>query len=307
MTSLMDNPREHEGGWVLSYFTTASEALHLAVSRDGRRFEPLGQAPVLRSRVGSRALRDPFLGRTPDGVLHLLATDGWRSDHIVHATSLDLLAWSEPELLPVMAAVPGALNAWAPEFFVASDGTAHLIWSSIVSDSADTGTGTWIDPAAPQRIWTASTRDFRTFSPARVFFDPGHTVIDATVARDGAGFLMAYKDERGRNELGTENKCIRFARFADPAGPFELGGRLPVSPVEGPALYRRGEEWIVLFDHFLEDRYGAMRSADAVAWSPVDVDVPEGMRHASVLRLDDLGPLLADPLDRRQTQPALRD
>ena len=79
----------------MSYFTTEDEALHLAASRDGHRFAVLnGGAPVLRSMVGTRTLRDPFVGLGPDGLFHLLATDGWTSRSIVHAVSADLRAWS---------------------------------------------------------------------------------------------------------------------------------------------------------------------------------------------------------------------
>ena len=77
---------------VMSYFTNEDEALHLAVSPDGRYFAPLnGGRPVLRGAVGTGRLRDPFIGVGPDGVFHLLATDGWTSPNIVHAASTDLL------------------------------------------------------------------------------------------------------------------------------------------------------------------------------------------------------------------------
>ena len=119
---------------VMSYFTEADEALHLAVSTDGRRFDAVaGGQPVLRGTVGTGRLRDPFIGVGPGGVFHLLATDGWTSSSIVHATSHDLLTWSRQELIPVMAAVDGAHNAWAPEFFPdPATGRYHLIWSSVV-------------------------------------------------------------------------------------------------------------------------------------------------------------------------------
>jgi hypothetical protein len=183
-----------------------------------------------------------------------------------------------------MAAVEGTYNTWAPEFFTdPASGVHHLIWSSIVDPSNPPPIGAWADPVMRQRIWTSRTTDFIRFTPPEVFFDPGYTVIDATVVRDGEGFLMAYKDERGRNDLDTDNKTIRFARFARPGAPFEhLDAAVPFSPVEGPSLFRRGDDWVVIFDRFLEDSYAAATSSDAIRWSPAPLEVPARMRHASV-------------------------
>jgi beta-galactosidase len=53
--------------------------------------------------------------------------------------------------------------------------------------------------------------------------------------------------------------------------------------VEGPSIFRRGGELVMIFDHYLEGRYGAARSKDGVDWEPVSLALPPGMRHASVL------------------------
>ncbi|MFE7277913.1 glycoside hydrolase family 43 protein [Streptomyces sp. NPDC057623] len=273
--------------YVVSYFTDADEALHLARSHDGEEFTPVnGGRPVLRGTVGTGRLRDPFIGLGPDGLFHLLATDGWTSPRIVHATSADLLNWSEQRLVPVMAGVEGALNAWAPEFFLdRASGLYHLIWSSVVEPGATAEGRDFEHNSQNHRIWHCSTADFRTFSASTVFFDPGHSVIDATVREvDGGGFLMAFKDERGSNDLGTAHKNIHLASFDTPGGPFSAP-RGPVTPpvVEGPSFFRRGDELVMIFDHFLEGRYGAARSKNGVDWEPVSLALPTGMRHASVL------------------------
>jgi hypothetical protein len=275
--------------YVISYFTEADEALHLAVSRDGEQFAPLNDGrPVLRGTVGTRALRDPFIGVGPGGVFHLLATDGWTSPSIVHATSTDLLTWTDQELLPVMAGIDGAHNAWAPEFFLdESRDTYYLIWSSVVEAGTTASGRDWQNTGQNHRIWHCTTEDFRSFSPASVFFDPGYSVIDATVeAVTGGGFLMAFKDERGTNDLTTRHKDVFITTFDTAGGPY----RDPVGPVtpsvaEGPSLYRRGEEWVLIFDHYLEGRYGAVSSMDGLAWRPVSLSLPAGMRHASVLKI----------------------
>jgi hypothetical protein len=280
----------------MSYFTTADEALYLAESTDGYRFTPAGDGPVLRGTVGTGALRDPFIGPGPDGLFHLLATDGWTSGSIVHAASPDLRTWSRQELIPVMAGVPGARNAWAPEFFYDPGSRRYqLIWSSVVDGhearEAD-GDRDWQGTGQDHRIWGCVTSDFRTFSAAELFFDPGFSVIDATVAPDGDRFLMAFKDERGANQLTTSHKHIMLTAFAKPGAVFDPPyGPVSPAPVEGPAFFRRDGTWVLIFDHFLEDRYGAVSSRDGLAWTPADIRVPPGARHASVLTLSSASPL----------------
>jgi beta-galactosidase len=273
--------------YVISYFTEADEALHLAYSHDGEEFHAVNDGlPLLRGTVGTGRLRDPFVGVGPDGLFHLLATDGWTSPFIVHATSADLLTWSDQTLIPVMADIDGAHNAWAPEFFLDSaTGLYHLIWSSVVESGSTAEGRDFEHESQNHRIWHCTTKDFRTFSSPDIFFDPGHSVIDATVRQLNDGeFLMAFKDERGTNDLTTAHKDIRLTTFDTPGGPF-TSPTGPVTPpvVEGPSIFHRGDEIVMIFDHFLEGRYGATRSTDGVTWEPVSLALPPGMRHASVL------------------------
>ena len=61
------------------------------------------------------------------------------------------------------------------------------------------------------------------------------------------------------------------------------------SPVEGPTIYRKDDLWVMLYDHFLEHRYGASLSDDGRTWSVSEVEIilPEGPRHGSVIEIDD--------------------
>ncbi|WP_181804445.1 glycoside hydrolase family 43 protein [Streptomyces shenzhenensis] len=281
--------------YVVSYFTDADEALHLAYSHDGERFVTVNDGrPVLRGTVGTGRLRDPFIGMGPDGLFHLLATDGWTSPCIVHATSADLLTWSDQELIPVMADIDGAHNAWAPEFFRdRRSGLYHLIWSSVVEPGTTAEARDFEHNGQDHRIWHCTTEDFRTYSAPDVFFDPGHSVIDATVRElEDGGFLMAFKDERGSNDLATAHKDIHLTEFDTPGGPY-ASPRGPVTPsvVEGPSLFRRGDEWVLIYDHFLEGRYGAASSSNGVDWKPASLALPPRMRHASVLETPPLASL----------------
>jgi hypothetical protein len=278
--------------FLVSYFKRDDEAMYLASSEDGFAFEPVnGGEPVLRGEVGTRTLRDPFIGRGPDGRFHMLATDGWSSTSIVHASSVSLEEWSPQALAPVMRGVPGAQNAWAPEFFVDREtGLAQVIWSSVVDVGA--GPRDWLAGSHEHRIWGSSTSDFQSFSPARLFFDPGYSVIDATVQPVADGYVMVFKDERGTNENSASHKRLVVTTFGKPGAGFTTpasvigDGRLPFL-VEGPSLFRRGDEWVLIFDFYLEGGYGALSTRDWMTWQPAEISLPPGMRHASVLSLPD--------------------
>jgi len=276
--------------FVLSYFRTDPEALHLALSEDGYTWTALNDnEPILRGEVGDESLRDPFLIEDQGGTYHMLSTDGWHSEYIVHAESDDLIEWSDQERIPVMTNVEGTHNSWAPEaYYDREAGVYRIIWSSTVDPTGGQDDG--------HRIWMCSTPDFETFSPASCFVDPGYSVIDACVAHDGEEYIMAIKDERGENDLDTDHKDIKIATAANGGGPFgPFSEPVTPAPVEGPTVFHNGEEWLLLYDHFMEDYYGGSRSEDGREFETCtdELSFPDDVRHGSVIEIPDA---LADDL-----------
>ena len=268
-------------GWVMAYFTTRNEALHLALSTIGLTWQPIhDHQPLLRSTVGTCSMRDPFVFHAPDGTFHLLWTDGWRSSAIGHAQSDDLIHWDRQQLLPVMADVPGTRNCWAPECFYDDEHDVYrLIWSSTISGRA--AGDSW-----NHRIWSATTTDFVHVAAPALFFDPGYPVIDATVVHADGRYVMIFKDERGVNRQGTEHKALRVAVSENGDGPFHVVTEL-ITPslTEGPVVFRVGNEWVMIYDHFLDHCYGASRSVDLIHWHAMidQCRFPPEARHASVV------------------------
>jgi glycosyl hydrolase family 43 len=260
--------------YLLTYFRTQDEALHLAWSEDALSWSALnGNQPVLRATVGNHSVRDPFIRRCEDGYYHLLSTDSWWSPNLLHARSADLLEWEPWTVLPAMGGVAGTRNAWAPEFFFdAVRGISLVFWASITADRPY------------QRIWFAETSDFRSLTPPAVLFDPGYSVIDATLVEYAGTVTMIYKDERGENAPGTGFKAMRVATAPDPRGPYTPKTGLLTPPLtEGPAVFRVEDRWRMLYDFFTDDRWGASESEDLLHWHPVDhLSVPPGARHGSV-------------------------
>ncbi|MBI3912115.1 MAG: glycoside hydrolase family 43 protein [Armatimonadetes bacterium] len=263
---------------VLAYFRTSAEALHLAWSTDGLNWMPLhGNRPVLWATVGNRSIRDPFIRRGADGHFHLVSTDSWMSKNLIYTHSQDLIRWEPQRLVPVMGSVPGARNVWAPEFVC--DASTHeylLFWASIT------------EPGNHQRIWACRTRDFQRFSQPVVLFDPDYTVIDATIVRNGRTWVMVYKDERGRNEPNTDNKAMRMATASSLNGPYGMPtGLITPHLTEGPAVFRVNGRWLMLYDYFLDGKWGASASDDLKSWRPVteNLSVPPGARHGTVFEI----------------------
>ena len=280
--------------YVMSYFRTSAEGLHLAISEDGLAWTPLnGNRPILAESPDLGTIRDPHVSRDGDDIFHLVFTSGWAADGIGHCASRDLLRWGEQEFLPVMAGVHGVRNCWAPEcFHDQEDGVSRILWSSTINPDDAPGWTTsdvWAR-SHDHRIWHTTTRDFRTFEPASVFFDPGYSVIDATLAQYHGRYLMAFKDERGENRRGTEHKRIHICSANRATGPWkEISAPITGELTEGPALFRREGAWVLFYDYFHEGSYGAATSADGRQWSDItrEVTFPPGPRHASVIEVDE--------------------
>ena len=267
--------------FVMSYFRTDAEALHLAYSLDGYNWQALNRnEPILESTIGALSMRDPCIRPDQDGVFRLLWTDGWQSPQIGYSYSYDLICWQEQTLIPMMAEVEHARNCWAPEFFYDHEADEYrLIWATTVLDKDD-----W-----DHRIWSSVTHDFETFTPPELYFDPGYTVIDATMVYDDGRYVMPFKDERGTNDPDTEYKAVRVAEATSGAGPFgNISDLVTRSLTEGPTVFRLGDNWIMFCDLFHENSFSASISSDLREWRDItdQVKFPERPRHGTVFTIN---------------------
>jgi hypothetical protein len=122
-------------------------------------------------------------------------------------------------------------------------------------------------------------------SPPRILFDPGFTVIDATIVPVNGRYLMFFKDERFGHRHG-ERRSIRIAAADHLEGPYECVSD-PITPVitEGPAVIHLPDrdEWALYYDRCMDDRYAVALSRDLLIWEPVaDAVFPPNTRHASI-------------------------
>ena len=262
---------------LFAYFKEpANMGVFFALSEDGYRWQPLNDGkPWIGIEHAGELMRDPFLTRGPDGQFHMFWTWAWRGQSIGYAHSPDLIHWSGQREIPLMANTPGTRNTWAPEMYW-DDGKARwlIIWSSAV-DGRHEG----------NRIYSATTRDFQTFSKPEIFFDPGYMVIDATILHTRGRYFLVFKDERAE----PLHKSIKIADGPSLDGPWSnISEEFTESWSEGPSVVPVGSDYLVYYDHYRDPkRYEAVRSSDLKHWKPVTdlIQLPEGCKHGSFLAL----------------------
>lgn len=269
-----------------SFRRNGEDGLHVAWSKDGYAWTPLkNDKPLLRPEVGGGLMRDPQILQGPDGMFHMVWTTAWNKHGIGYASSKDLVHWSKQKLLDVMRNEPQARNVWAPElFYDAAKKQFMIFWASTIPGRfpATDKTG---DDGYNHRMYIALTADFERVEPAKLLYDPGFNVIDATIVQDGKRFVMFLKDETRHPPA----KNLRVAMADSPAGPYGP----PSAPItgkywaEGPTAIKLGEKWFVYFDRYTEHRYGLVTSKDFVHWDDESdkVRFPADHRHGSVLRV----------------------
>jgi PelA/Pel-15E family pectate lyase len=275
--------------YLFAYFKNNGEdGLHLAYSRDGLKWKALNEdKPYLTPVVGSQKLmRDPCIIQGPDGMFHMVWTTGWRGQDIGIAHSKDLINWSEQKAIPVMAHEPTAINCWAPEIFYDDQQKQYLIFWATTIPGRFPATDNSGNNGLNHRIYYVTTKDFTTYSQAKLFYDDGFNVIDSTIVKSGGQYVMILKDE-------TQNpvrKNLRIAVSDKVAGPYGKASA-PFTPdwVEGPTAIKVNHEWIVYFDLYRDKRYGAARSADLKNWEMVTdkLAMPAGARHGTVFTVSD--------------------
>jgi beta-xylosidase len=251
-----------------------ADGLHLQWSADGYRWETLlNDRSVLPATVGeSKLMRDPNLLRGPDGMFHLVWTTSWTGKTIGYARSKDLLNWSEPIAIPVMADEPACKLCWAPEVRYDAENKNFLIhWSSSFTNETPEY---W-------RTYAVTTTDFKTFSKPRLFFDPGHSQIDASILGAEGKFYLFYKHSWQGN---------RYAVSDHLTGPYANSSPMITNDDwEGAWPMRLGDGYVAYIDRFKSrERMGMWHSKDLVTWENVSskASFPPGTLHCSVIQVE---------------------
>jgi len=273
--------------YLFAYFVKNGEdGLHLAASADGYTYEALNDGKsYLTPLVGeSKLMRDPCLLRGPDGTFHLVWTTAWEGKTIGYASSKDLLSWSEQKALPVMANEAGTRNCWAPEIAYDEAQKHFLIFWSTTITGKFPETQIAEDKGYNHRVYATTTKDFVTFTPTRLFYEPGFNVIDATLLKANQRLHLIVKDET----RVPVKKHLRIASSDKIDGPYtNLSAPFTRDWVEGPTAIKVGDSFVVFYDCYRDKHYGAVRTKDFKTWEDVTdkIKIPAGVRHGTIIEV----------------------
>ncbi len=271
---------DHKRAYLFTSFREDSpQGLRFLCSHDGYHWTNIPGRFLIPNVGPSKLLRDPSLSCGPDGVFHLVWTTGWRGDQgFGYANSRDLVHWSEQSFIPVMTNEPTTVNVWAPElYYDAHEKQFIIVWASTIP-------GRYPEKLEAtnnnHRLYFTTTRDFQIFTPAKMFFEPGFSVIDSFIVKDAGRYVLVHKD----NTRPMLN--VRVAFCESPLGPWhDVSEPLTQQFTEGPCALRVGEDWLIYFDAYREKIYGALRTRDFKTFTNItkEVSFPEGHKHGTAL------------------------
>ena len=317
---------EAKEGYAFSYFTgndIAGENIFMAASRgnDALKWDELnGGKPVVKSNLGTKGLRDPFVIRSPEGdKFYMIATDlsigsgtSWDasqrqgSQYLEVWESTDLVNWSEQRHVKVSPDTAG--NTWAPEAHYDEKIGAYVVYwaSKIYADNDPNHSG-----GTHNKMMYSTTRDFRTFSEAKVWNDPGDSVIDSTVIKEGDTYYRFTKDEArvsGCLDIMQEKSKDLLAVDLPATNPRNwslmancIGKNAGTGGVEGPTVFKSntGEKYYLFVDEFGGRGYIPLESTslENPDWKLAsNYELPRAPRHGTVL------PVTKTELERLRSQ-----
>ncbi len=277
-----------ERAYLFSYFTGQNDGLHLAYSYDALNWIEIAPGRIwLKPEVGKdKLMRDPSVVQSPDGTFHMVWTSGWHDRYIGYASTRDFVHWSGQRRIDVMADEPDALNSWAPELTYDEDsGTYYIYWASTIPGRHSHVAESNKEKNWNHRLYYTTTRDFKTFSKTRIFFNPDFSVIDGALLRSKkqGDWILVLKNENPE----PPEKNLRVVRCKNISKGVKGKVSAPITGdywAEGPAPLYVGDTLYVYFDKYTQGKYGAVRSTDdGRTWEDVSemVSFPEGIRHGT--------------------------
>lgn len=267
-----------------SFHEPATEGLRMLYSYDGYKWNDLDHV-FLKPEVGydkknaQNIMRDPSIAQGPDGTYHLVWTTEWtNSNHFGHASSKDLIHWSKQETLDVMKNEPTTVNVWAPELFYDDVQKQFIIiWASCIPGRFPNGQE---DERNNHRMYYTTTKDFKTFAPTKLFFDPGFSVIDCVILKEAKDkYVLVLKD----NTRPNRNIKVAFSNKA--TGPYtNVSAPFTDKLTEGPSVIHPGKEWLIYFDSYGSKDFKAVKTYDFKTFTSADkeISVPEGHKHGTI-------------------------
>jgi len=249
-------------------------------SYNGRQWKD-ADTTLLAPAVGNqKVMRDASMVQSPDGMFHLVWTSSWRGDNgFGYASSKDLVHWSPQRFIPVMEKEPSVVNVWAPEIFYDDVQQQYIIiWASCIPGRFNKGIEA---DSNNHRMYYTTTTDFASFSNAKLFFDPGYSVIDAVIVKRASNnYVLVFKD----NTRPERNLKVAFG--TSPLGPWNnISPAFTPQFTEGPSVLKMDNSWWIYYDAYQKKTYDAVITADFIHFTDAGtkVSLPPGHKHGTIV------------------------
>ena len=272
----------NKGYLFTSFHEPADKGLRMLYSFDGRKWNDLDTV-LLQPKVGNQnVMRDPSMVQAPNGTFHLVWTSSWRGDKgFGYASSKDLIHWSEQRFISVMDHEPTTVNVWAPELFYDKEQDRYIIiWASCIPGRFERGIE---EDSNNHRMYYTITKDFQTFSEAKLFLDPGFSVIDAVIVKRAVNdYVLVVKDNT------RPERDIKVAFANNPIGPWNnVSKAFTDNFTEGPSVVKVNEEWLIYYDSYRKKIYETSATKDFIHFENVTnkTRVPEGHKHGTIVEV----------------------
>lgn len=275
--------------YLFCYFKgNGEDGLHLAWSEDGLKYIALqNDKPLLKPEVGeTKLMRDPCIFAGPDGMFHMTWTTSWRGKTFGYASSKNLLNWSEQKAVSPFSELTGLKNIWAPEIvYDEKAGSFMVFWSSSIEGRYQGNTRARRS-TYNHRLYYTTTRDFTTWSEAKLLLDPGFSTVDGTFVKTAGGELyLVVKDDSDQPEARKHLRCCRAESYTGPFGPMQQPFTQPW--VEGPSVIGIKNRYVCFYDCYGSRYYSASETTDFVTWREIrdQISLPRGIRHGTFLKV----------------------
>ena len=274
-----------------SFHEPANEGLRMLWSKDGYKWNDLNHIYLKPEAGAAKIMRDPSMIVGPDDSFHLVWTSAWKGNEgFGYASSKDGVHWSEQKIVPIMASETTTVNVWAPELFYDADSSRYIIiWASTIPFRFEKGIE---DENNNHRMYYTTTKDFSTFTPAKLFIDPKFSVIDAQIMKRGdKDYVLILKDNT------RPERDVKVAFGATPLGPWHnVSVAFTPKLSEGPNVAKVKGGWLIYYDNYGAKKFGAAFTKDFKMFTDAtaQIDVPEGHKHGtiSMISMKQLKPLI---------------
>lgn len=265
-----------------SFHEPANEGLRLLTSGDALHWTDMNKI-FLKPTIGTqKIMRDPSIVQGPDGTFHLVWTCSWKGDNgFGYASSKDLKNWSEQKFIPVMQKEPTTVNVWAPEIFYDDENSQFIIiWASTIPFRFAKGVE---DEDNNHRMYSITTKDFKTFSDPKLFLEPGFSVIDAVIVKRAVkDYVLVLKDNT------RPNRNLKVAYSDNPLGPYNnVSETFSPKLTEGPTVIKKDGKYLIYYDAYGDKKYTTLSTVDFKNFEDISssTTIPEGHKHGTVIRV----------------------